>query len=93
MQGPEPLAADPLLEIGHHGVHPGACADVIARGQQVAGVQAHAEPLLAAGGLDQRCQLLEAAPERPARAGGVLQVQRAALAVGERLARSSRPPA
>ena len=53
---------------------PAARADVIPRRQQVAGVQAHAEALLAAGGLDQAGELLEAAPERPAGAGGVLQV-------------------
>ena len=44
------------------------------------------EPRVAAAGLDQRGQLLERAPERAARAGRVLQVQRARLALGERLA-------
>ena len=68
-----------------------ARADVIAGGEQVAGVQAQPEALVAAGGLEQRGQLLERAPERAARAGRVLQVQRAALALGQRLARSSRP--
>ena len=50
-------------------------ADVVAGGEQVAGVQAHAEALAAAGRLDQRGELLEGAAERAAGAGGVLQVQ------------------
>ena len=69
---------------------PSRGAHVVARGEQVAGVQAQAEPLVAAGRVDQRGQLGERAPERPARARGVLQVQRAALGLGERLARSPR---
>ena len=56
----------------------------------MAGVQADAEPLAAAGELDQPRQLLERAPERPAGAGGVLEVQRAVLGLRERLARSPR---
>ena len=64
---------------------PSARADVVARGEQVAGVQADAEPLVAAGDLDQPRQLLERAPERAARAGGVLEVQRAVLGLRERL--------
>ena len=43
----------------------------------MAGVQAHAQPLVAAGGLDERGELAEGAAERPARAGGVLEVERA----------------
>ena len=72
--------------------HPGGGANVIARRQQVAGVKAHAQPRLAAGALQQPRQLVEGAAQRAARAGGVLQVQLAALAVplrgrcGERLA-------
>ena len=92
VQTAEALAADPLLELGHHRVHPRPRADVIAGGEQVARVQAHAEAPLAAGGLDQRGELLEAAPERPAGAGGVLQVQGTVLALGQRLAdRAGRP--
>ena len=60
-------------------------ADVEARRVEVAGVQAHPEALVAAGGLDQRGELGERAPQRPARARGVLQVQGAALALGQRL--------
>ena len=53
----------------------------------MAGVQAQAEALVAAGGVDQRGQLVERAPERAAGAGGVLEVQRAGVALGQRLAR------
>ncbi len=42
-------------------------ADVVARGEQVAGVQADAEALGAAGGVDQVGELLERAPERARR--------------------------
>ena len=52
----------------------------------MAGVQAHAEALVAAGRVEQRGELLERAPERPAGARGVLEVQRAGLALGQRLA-------
>ena len=51
----------------------------------MAGVQADAEALLAAGGLEQRRQLLEGAPERAARAGRVLEQQRARLGLRQRL--------
>ena len=60
-------------------------ADVVAGREQVAGVQADAEPLVAAGGVDQPRQLLERAAERAARAGGVLEVQRAVVGLGQRL--------
>ena len=72
---------------------PSGGAHVVARGQQVAGVQADAEALVAARGLDQRRQLLERAPERPAGAGGVLEVQRAGLGLGQRLGDRHRPRA
>ena len=52
----------------------------------MAGVEADAEALAAAGRLEQRGELAEGAPERPARARRVLQVQRAALGLGQRLA-------
>ena len=44
----------------------------------------------AAAGLEQRGELLERAPERAAGAGGVLEVQRAALGLRERRARKAR---
>ena len=51
-------------------------ADVVARREQVARVEADPEPLAAAGGVEQRRELLERAPERAAGAGRVLEVQR-----------------
>ena len=81
----QPVAADDLVELVDHLAERLARADVVARGEQVAGVQADAEALLAAGELDQRGELLERAPERPARAGGVLEQQRARLGLRERL--------
>ena len=56
----------------------------------MAGVQADPEAPSAAGGLQERRELLEGAPERAARAGGVLQMQRAALGLGQRLAERAR---
>ena len=50
----------------------------------MAGVQAGAEALAAAAELDQRRELLERAPERPAGAGRVLEQQRARLGLRER---------
>ena len=71
--------------LGEHRAHPPRRADVIAAGEQVAGVQAHAQALAAAGGLQQRRELRQRAAERAAGAGGVLEVQLAALALGQRL--------
>ena len=45
----------------------------------MAGVEADADPLVAAGQVDQLAQLLERAAERVAGAGGVLEQQAAAL--------------
>ena len=67
------------VELVERLVEPVRRADVVARGEQMAGVQAHPEPLAAAGRLEQRGQLVERAPERAAGAGGVLEVQLAAL--------------
>ena len=53
--------------------------------EQMAGVQAKPEPRVAAGGVDQRGELAERAPERAPGAGGVLEVQRAARGLRERL--------
>ena len=59
----------------------------------MAAVEADAEALAAAGRVEQRGELAEGAPERPARARRVLQVQRAALRLGQRLADDgARPP-
>ncbi len=82
-------AAEQAPRAAHDGVHAGWRADVIARGEQVAGVQAHAEALVAAGGLEQLRQLLQGAAEGSAGAGGVLQMQLTALAVLRAPRRSS----
>ena len=86
VQRAQPLQADLRGDLLQQRVHARGRADVIAGGEQVAGVQAHPQPLPAAGGVDQRSQLLHRAPQGAAAARGVLQVQRAALALGERLA-------
>ena len=85
VQRAEPVEADHAVELVEHGGERLGGADVVAGGEQVAGVQADAEPLVAAGGLDQPRELLERAPERAAGAGGVLEVQRAVVGLGERL--------
>ena len=46
-------------------------------------------PLVAAAELDQRGELVEVAAQRAAGAGRVLEQQRAALGLGERLAKAS----
>ena len=85
VQRPEAVQPDDGVELVDHAAQPLRGPHVVARGEQVAGVQAHAEPLVAARQLDQRRELLERAPERPPGAGGVLEVQRAGLRLGERL--------
>ena len=59
----------------------------------MAAVEADADPLAGAGGVDQPRQLVEVAAERALGAGGVLEQDRAALGLGERLARSPSPRA
>ena len=51
----------------------------------MAGVQADAEALAAAGRFEQRCELRERAAQGAAGARGVLQMQRAGLALRQRL--------
>ena len=65
--------------------HPLRRADVVSGGEQVAGVQADPEPPPAARGVEQAGELVDGASERAAGAGGVLEMQIAALAVRERL--------
>ncbi len=77
---PLPSAARAATQRRAHALR---AANVIAGGEQMAGVQAYSEPLLPAGLVDQRGELLEGAPERAAGAGGVLEVQLTALALGE----------
>src|SRR5919108_4280781 len=85
VQRPEAVEPDDAVELVEHPRERLGTADVVARREQVAGVEADGGPLAAAGQLDQPRQLLERAPERAARAGGVLEVQRAAVRLRERL--------
>src|ERR1700749_2960946 len=56
---------------------------MVPRGKQVAGVEADAEPLAAATGVDQLGELLERTPERAAGAGCVLEQERAFFGFGQ----------
>ena len=85
MQRAEAVEADDRVEVVDDAGQPLRRPHVVAGGEQVAGVEADAEALVAAGQLDQRRELLERAAERAAGAGGVLEVQRARLGLRERL--------
>ena len=85
VQRAQPAEPDDPVELVEHAGEPVGRADVVAGGEQVAGVEADAEPLAAAGDLDQPRELLERAPQRAARAGGVLQVQLAVAGLRQRL--------
>ena len=86
VQRADPPRAERAPGLAQHRVHLGGRADVVARGEQVARVEAHPQPLLAAGGVEQPRELLEGAPERAAGPRRVLEVQLAPLALCERLA-------
>ena len=91
MQRAEPVEPDDAVELVEHAGEPLGGADVVAAGQQVAGVQAGAEPLAAARAVDQRRELLERAPERPARARRCSRgAARSVSGLLQRLARSPR---
>jgi hypothetical protein len=77
--------ADARVEVVEHRAERLGGADVVARGEQVAGVQADPRALVAAGAVDSLRELVEGAPERPAGPRGVLEVQRAVLGLRERL--------
>src|SRR4051794_11128002 len=85
VQGGEQVAADLGVEAVEDIAERLAGAHVIAGRVEMAGVEADAEPRAAAGRVEQLGQLAERAPQRAARAGGVLEVQRAALGFVERL--------
>ena len=65
--------------------------DVVALDEEVAGVEAEAEALAAAGELDQLRGLVEVAAEQALVAGGLLEQERAALAVLRARRRSLSP--
>src|SRR4051812_1516131 len=80
------LDADELDALVEHAAERLGGADLEAGGEQVARVEADAEALVAARGVDERRELVERAAERSAGARGVLEVQRAAVALRQRLA-------
>src|SRR3954447_165101 len=86
VQRPDPLDADELDALVEDRAERVGRADLEARREQGAGVQADPEALVASGGVDERRELVEGAPERAARAGGVLEMEGAAVALGQRLA-------
>src|SRR3954454_23710086 len=76
VQRAEAVEADLGVEVVEDACEASRRGDVVARGVQVAGVEAAPEPLAAAARLEQRRQLAERAPERAARACGVLEMKR-----------------
>src|SRR3954453_19376168 len=86
VQAPQPALADHLVAAVHPLRELVRCRDVEARGEQVAGVEAEAEAVVATAQRDQRRELLEGPPERVAGAGGVLEQQRAGLGLGQGMA-------
>src|SRR4051794_22937997 len=81
VQRPDALDPDELDALVEHRAERLLGPDLEARGQKVAGVQADPEALVAAGGVDERGELVKRAPERPARARGVLEMKGAAVAL------------
>src|SRR4029079_11623891 len=86
VQAAQPVEADQPVEAVDDPRQSLGLADVEAAREQVAAVDADAEPLAAAGRLDEHRQLLEVASERARRAGGVLEQHRTALRLGQRCA-------
>src|SRR5919204_4744380 len=85
MQRAQAPLADDLQAIVQHRGEPLFGADVEPRCEEVTRVQAHAQALGSARGVDDLGQLVERAAEGPAGPGGVLEVQRAAVALAKRL--------
>ena len=69
----QPIEADQPLELPEGGRVAAGRADVVAGGEQMAGVEADADPAVAVGLRDDRCELLERGPERRALPGGLLE--------------------
>src|SRR3954471_16971316 len=86
VQGPDALDADELHALVEDRPERLGRADLEAGGEQVARVEADAEALVAARRVDERRKLVERAAERSAGARGVLEMQRAAIALRQRLA-------
>src|SRR3954470_17099015 len=86
VQRPDALDPDELDALVEDRAERVGGADLEPRSEQVTGVEADAEALVAARRVDERGELVERAAERAAGARGVLEVQRAAVALRQRLA-------
>src|SRR5204863_22303 len=80
------LASDRPRHLVDHDVHTGGRADVIPGREQMAGVQAQARAVRAVDARQQLGELPDRTPQRASRTSGVLEVNGAALALGQRLA-------
>ena len=85
MQRLQPRSAHYAIELFQRVAEALARADVVSGGEQMAGVEADAEPLVVIAGLEQRGQLLERPSERAACARRVLHMELAAIGLRERL--------
>jgi hypothetical protein len=72
VERPEPVEPDLCVELSEDRVERLAVGDVAAGDEEVAGIEADAEPGVAAEPVEDRRQLLDRAADRAARAGGVL---------------------
>src|SRR5207253_4719013 len=84
MERHDPSPADGRLALGHGAPVARRGPDVVAGREQMAGIQADAEPLGPSRALDERGQLAERAADRVAGAGGVLERDLDAIARGAR---------
>src|SRR6476659_360768 len=83
MQRAQALAPHDRVEVLQRVAQAFDGANLVARRQQVARIQADPEAIAAAGGIDQSRKLLERTSKRAAGAGGVLEMQVAALGLVE----------
>ena len=84
MQRSEALQADDAVELVDDLAERLGRAYVVSGREQMAGVEADPDAVAAAGGVEQRLELLERAAEGAAGAGGVLEVERALVGLGQR---------
>src|SRR5256884_7106719 len=84
MERHDPSPADGRLALAHGAPVARLGAEVVAGGEQMAGIQADAEPLGPSRALHERGQLAERAADRVAGAGGVLERDLDAIARGAR---------
>ena len=84
VQAAQAVEADFGVELVDDRRQPLGVADLVAGGEQVAAVEADADPLDRRRQLDQLGELVEVAAERALGAGRVLEQDRAALGLGQR---------